>query len=500
MVWWPSSGRRSSCSWSCSSGRSSRRRPARSPTGSPAARKCAPCCGRCSASISSSPSWSGSPASPAGASWRTSSSSATASSSARSSSAWRRTASPMSSAASAPASAGSTATRCCSSPTALRGSWSCCRSSPSPRGISRPRRWSPQPPRASLLPVAVGRRVLTPLTSPGAGKPFHVGAAIAFAWPAAVIAVADQVLVNGGPLLVMLGGGEDVGKVAGLVFAATMLVRIPVFVFQGLATSLLPNLTRLHAASEPALFRRAVLRAAAGLAGCAVLIVVTVSLVGPEAMQVGLRLRVRGRPARARAARRRRRLLPGDVDVLAGAAGARPRPHRRGRLDRVVGDLPRRLLRRAGQSADAGRRRVRGRHRRCRPAARPRAAAPTGVSVRTPVTVGVVCGSNGLGDTLARAFDALLAGDAALDLRRRDARVEHRLRPGDRVDEGLRRAAPGRGPRCDRLRLRRARRSRPGAHGARVREARLRRRPARLDLEPRRTSSSPPPHAATAGS
>ena len=137
-----------------------------------------------------------------------------------------------------------------------------------------------------VLPVLVGRRVLAPLTHPGEGKPFHVGAAIAFAWPAAVIAVADQVLVNGGPLLVMLGGGEDVGKVAGLVFAATMLVRIPVFVFQGLATSLLPNLTRLHVASEGALFRRAVLRAAGGLAGCAALIVVTVSLVGPEAMQL----------------------------------------------------------------------------------------------------------------------------------------------------------------------------------------------------------------------
>ena len=137
-----------------------------------------------------------------------------------------------------------------------------------------------------MLPVVVGRRVLAPLTRPGTGKPFHVGAAVAFAWPAAVIAVADQVLVNGGPLLVMLGGGEHVGKVAGLVFAATMLVRIPVFVFQGLATSLLPNLTRLHVASEGALFRRAVLRAAAGLAGCAALIVVTVSLVGPEAMQL----------------------------------------------------------------------------------------------------------------------------------------------------------------------------------------------------------------------
>jgi O-antigen/teichoic acid export membrane protein len=135
------------------------------------------------------------------------------------------------------------------------------------------------------LPVLVGHRVLRPLLGRGEGSPFHVGAAVAFAWPAAVIAVADQVLVNGGPLLVMLGGGENAGKVAGVVFAATMLVRVPVFVFQGLATSLLPNLTRLHAAAERARFRRAVLRAAVGLAGVAALIVVTAAAIGPAALQ-----------------------------------------------------------------------------------------------------------------------------------------------------------------------------------------------------------------------
>jgi O-antigen/teichoic acid export membrane protein len=100
-----------------------------------------------------------------------------------------------------------------------------------------------------------------------------------------VIAIADQVLVNGGPLLVMLGGGANVGKIAGLVFAATMLVRIPVFIFQGLATSMLPNLTRLHASAEPALFRHAVLRAAGALAGVAALIVVAAAAIGPEALQ-----------------------------------------------------------------------------------------------------------------------------------------------------------------------------------------------------------------------
>ena len=82
-----------------------------------------------------------------------------------------------------------------------------------------------------------------------------------------MIATADQVLVNAAPLLVMLQGGRDASKVAALVFAATMLVRIPVFVFQGLATSLLPNLTTLHATSEPALFRQAVLRISGILTG-----------------------------------------------------------------------------------------------------------------------------------------------------------------------------------------------------------------------------------------
>lgn len=137
-----------------------------------------------------------------------------------------------------------------------------------------------------VVPVLVGRRVLRPLVRHGDGAPFHVGAAVAFAWPAAVIAISDQVLVNGGPLLVMLGGGEDVGKVAGLVFAATMLVRVPVFVFQGLATSLLPNLTRLHASAESARFGRAVLRAAVGLAGSAALIVLAAAAFGPEAMEL----------------------------------------------------------------------------------------------------------------------------------------------------------------------------------------------------------------------
>jgi O-antigen/teichoic acid export membrane protein len=137
-----------------------------------------------------------------------------------------------------------------------------------------------------VVPVIVGRRLLRTVLAEREGPRFHSRTAVAFALPATVIAAADQVLVNGGPLLVMLGGGRDAGKVAGVVFAATMLVRVPVFVLQGLATSLLSNLTSLHAAAETALFRRAVVQASTGLAVCTAVIVVGAAALGPEAMQL----------------------------------------------------------------------------------------------------------------------------------------------------------------------------------------------------------------------
>jgi O-antigen/teichoic acid export membrane protein len=85
--------------------------------------------------------------------------------------------------------------------------------------------------------------------------------------------------------MVMAGGGADASKVAGLVFAATMLVRVPVFVFQGLATSLLPNLTRLHASAEIALFRRATSRVLALLTVCTIGIVAGAAILGSTAMR-----------------------------------------------------------------------------------------------------------------------------------------------------------------------------------------------------------------------
>jgi O-antigen/teichoic acid export membrane protein len=135
-----------------------------------------------------------------------------------------------------------------------------------------------------LAPLWVGRRRLAKLAEAGDGERFDVATAVTFAGPASVIAAADQVLINAGPLLVMLDGGHRASAAAGVVFAATMLVRIPVYVFQGVAASLLPNLTRLHAAADMSAFRHAVRRAALVLAATTALLAVFAVIAGPEAM------------------------------------------------------------------------------------------------------------------------------------------------------------------------------------------------------------------------
>jgi O-antigen/teichoic acid export membrane protein len=138
----------------------------------------------------------------------------------------------------------------------------------------------------AVVPLWCGRRRLRSLLRRGPGPRFRFGAAVVFAGPAAVIAAADQILVNGGPLFVMISGGPDASSAAGVVFAATMLVRIPVYVFQGTAASLLPNLTTLSANQESALFRRTVWRAAGVLTCVAALIVLFSASVGPGAMRL----------------------------------------------------------------------------------------------------------------------------------------------------------------------------------------------------------------------
>jgi O-antigen/teichoic acid export membrane protein len=136
----------------------------------------------------------------------------------------------------------------------------------------------------AIAPLVFGRKRLRGMAGGAAAVPFHTRTALAFAAPATVIAAADQLLVNGAPLLVTLSSGRGAGSSAGVVFAATMLVRAPVYVFQGLAASLLPNLTDLHARANGAEFRSAVVRTTTFLLGAGAVIVLGALALGPEAM------------------------------------------------------------------------------------------------------------------------------------------------------------------------------------------------------------------------
>jgi len=138
----------------------------------------------------------------------------------------------------------------------------------------------------ALIPLWVGRdRVIGAMHGSG-GTRFQLGSALAFAAPASVIAVSDQLLVNGGSLLVMVEGGADASRTAGIVFAATMLVRVPVYVFQGLAASLLPNLTHLSVVADAGRFRRAVVQATGTVLLVGAAIVAVAAILGPESMRL----------------------------------------------------------------------------------------------------------------------------------------------------------------------------------------------------------------------
>jgi O-antigen/teichoic acid export membrane protein len=136
----------------------------------------------------------------------------------------------------------------------------------------------------ALAPLAAGRRPLRPIFTGRPGASFRLGRTLRFAAPASAIAAADQLLVNCSPLLVTLEGGT--AAAAGLVFAATMLVRVPTYVFQGLASSILPNLTRLQAGEDAHRFRRATLETAALLLAAGAAIVAFAAVVGPEALRM----------------------------------------------------------------------------------------------------------------------------------------------------------------------------------------------------------------------
>jgi O-antigen/teichoic acid export membrane protein len=118
------------------------------------------------------------------------------------------------------------------------------------------------------------------------GADFRLPDATRFAGSTAVLAAGDQVLLSGGPVLVMLHGGPHASAAAGVVFAATMLVRAPAYLFQGVAAALLPNLTTMLVRNDEHGFRRAVTQTVSILSALACAMVVGAFVAGPFVMGI----------------------------------------------------------------------------------------------------------------------------------------------------------------------------------------------------------------------
>lgn len=136
----------------------------------------------------------------------------------------------------------------------------------------------------AIAPLASRRRGALRRLDGAPGDAYPIGSAVRFAAPAAVIAGCEQILVSGGPLLVLIAGGPDAAAAAGVLFAATLMVRAPVFLFQGVQASLLPNLATFEANGEHARLHRATALTALAIAGLACVLAIAALAAGPAAM------------------------------------------------------------------------------------------------------------------------------------------------------------------------------------------------------------------------
>jgi O-antigen/teichoic acid export membrane protein len=115
---------------------------------------------------------------------------------------------------------------------------------------------------------------------------FTLSAGWGFASAVLLVMLSEQVILNAGPLLVRTSEGA---AAAGFIFNVLLVARAPLVLFQAVAASLLPHLTRLRSRGDETgeeAFRLSVRATATAIAGFAAAVVLGVLAVGPEAMQI----------------------------------------------------------------------------------------------------------------------------------------------------------------------------------------------------------------------
>jgi O-antigen/teichoic acid export membrane protein len=145
----------------------------------------------------------------------------------------------------------------------------------------------------AVVPLAFAGRAVARSRAPGEPPApgsdraeFTLATGGGFAAAVLVIMISEQTLLNAGPLLVRASEGA---AAAGFIFNVLMIARAPLVLFQAVATSLLPHLTRLRssaAAGDAEAFRlsvRVTLGAVAAFAGAVGLVV---AVAGPQLMEL----------------------------------------------------------------------------------------------------------------------------------------------------------------------------------------------------------------------
>jgi O-antigen/teichoic acid export membrane protein len=140
----------------------------------------------------------------------------------------------------------------------------------------------------TVLPLAFARRGRSapPVEPVDAGLEFTMARGGAFAAAVLVMMLSEQVLVSSGALFVR--GAVD-AEAAGFIFNVLMVARAPLLLFQAVAASLLPHLTRLRTRGDATgddAFRMSVNNTLLIIGGFAAAVTVGVLAVGPQAMQI----------------------------------------------------------------------------------------------------------------------------------------------------------------------------------------------------------------------
>jgi O-antigen/teichoic acid export membrane protein len=142
-----------------------------------------------------------------------------------------------------------------------------------------------------VVPLAFAHRARSRAAPAGPGAAagqaeFTLASGSGFAAAVLLIMISEQSLLNAGPLLVKTSDGA---AAAGFIFNVLMLARAPLVLFQAVATSLLPHLTRLRSSADPRdaeafqLSIRMTIRAIVIFASAVGLIVL---IAGPQLMQL----------------------------------------------------------------------------------------------------------------------------------------------------------------------------------------------------------------------